>query len=178
MHGAWDLRTRAICAMLCAMGDSVVQRVGALVEAGEAEKLGERHFMTVLTLESGMRYGLVEDGRWAVVEEGALTVFEPGKEVLFVEVFEVPRLEFDERLERRGKELEFGADDLLYSFPVIELVGAMLGSASPHFRRMALMWLLPTELRALRDRISSVAADRSMPAALRELAQRMVVPAD
>jgi hypothetical protein len=39
------------------------------------------------------------------------------------------------------------------------------------------MWLLPTELRALREAIEAVAQDRSMPASLRELAQRMVVPA-
>jgi hypothetical protein len=112
-----------------------------------------------------------------VVEGERLSLFEPGRESLFVEVLEVPRAEFDERLERGGSERGFDGEEVLYSFPVLELVEAMLRSPSPHFRRISLMWLLPTELRALREAIEAVAQDRSMPASLRELAQRMVVPA-
>ena len=59
-------------------------------------------------------------------------------------MLEVPRAEFDARLEQAGDRLGCDPAEMLFSFPVLELVGAMLASPSPHFRRVSLMWLLPT----------------------------------
>jgi hypothetical protein len=164
--------------MLDGMGQPLTERLAALLEAGEAEPYAEHHFVSVLTLDSGMRYGLIEDGSWALVEGDELTVFAPGTEMLFVEVLEVPRDEFDDRVLEAGRGIGCDPEELLFSFPVVELVSATLASASPHFRRISLMWLLPTELRGLRQAILAVAQDRSMPGSLRELAQRMVVGGD
>ena len=78
--------------------------------------------------------------------------------------------------ERGAGERGLPAQDVMFSFPAVELVGAIIATRSKYLSRMALLWLLPSELRALRSEIKAFADDTSMPIALRDLAKRLVVP--
>jgi hypothetical protein len=157
------------------MTDAVRERFEAIVDAGDSEQVQERHFVGIFTLDSGLRYGLVDDLGWALVDGDQLTVFQSGNEPAFVEVLEHPRREFDERLEKGAAAMGFPAEDVLFSFPTMELVRVMLEGSSQHFCRLAIMWVQPSELRPLRAVLSGVAESPAWPAALRELAARLVV---
>ncbi|RLB62164.1 MAG: hypothetical protein DRI90_09705 [Deltaproteobacteria bacterium] len=157
------------------MSDAVRQRFDAMVDAGDSERVQDRHFVALFTPESGLRYGLVDDLSWAVVDGDQLTVFQRGSELAFVEVLEHRRSEFDEWLEQGAAASGFPVDEVLFSFPTTELLQVIFEGSSQHFCRMALMWLQPSELRSLRSVLLGVAESTAWPAALRELAARLVV---
>jgi len=157
------------------MSDDVRQRFDAIVEAGEAERVQERDFVSIFTLDSDLRYGLLDDLGWAMVDGAQLIPFQRGNETAFVEVLEHPRAAFDEQLEQGAVARGFPGEAVLFSFPAAEIVTAVLAGSSQHFCRLALLWLLPTELRGLRDAILAVAQGSDWPVALRDLAQRLVV---
>jgi hypothetical protein len=147
-----------------------------LVEDGVAETLGDEQFVSVLKLVSGARYGVVAGLRWAVVDGERFTLFGAGNEKAFVEALEYVRADFDDQLEAGAAARGFDGMALMFAFPAIELVQAMLLSGSPHFSRLALAWLRPTEIRAVRDELIAVTKDTLLPKAVRELATRLVVP--
>lgn len=146
----------------------------------EAEQYGEQHFVAVFTLDSGMRYGLTERGSdgvaWAVVDGDKLIEFGEGNENMFVEVLEQQRSVFDEQLEQGAADRDLPVDQTLLSFPAVALVRTMLVRQMPHFCRLSLMWLLPSELRELRAEIAALVDNKLLPTQLRELAGRLVVP--
>lgn len=164
------------------MNREVSEALRARVAREEVERIGTRSFVAVLTLDSAARLGLsIADGdeaeaRWAVVEGEVLTEFAHDKAIKFLEALENPRSEFDERLERGAAELGLPAEAVLFSFPVVPLVRALLEKDRPHFSRLSLMWLLPSELRELRVEISELVANDLLPRQLRDLAERLVVP--
>ncbi len=174
-------------------------RLLALSEASETERVDERHFLGVFTLDSGYRYGLVFKGNestpseskpsddepcdhgasalgWAVWTDDGLQLFTERNASHFVEVLEHRRSDFDEQLERGAVELGLPALETLLSFPAVALIRVILTSFSQHFISLGLRWLLPSELRELREEIQRVANDKLMPQGLRELAAHLVVP--
>jgi hypothetical protein len=56
------------------------------------------------------------------------------------------------------------------------VVRAVLAKEHPYLTRLALEWLRTTELRELRAEIKQVARSTDMPHAVRDLAERLVVP--
>ena len=149
-----------------------------LVEAGEAVAVGELSFVSVLELASGARYGLLAGPRWAVLEGERLIPFAPGDEKAFVEALEYPRREFDDLLEAGARARGFDGEAVMFTFPALELVQAMLVSGSPHFTRVALHWMRPTEIRAARAQLVAVTQNQLMAQAVRQLAERLIVPSE
>ncbi len=157
------------------MSDALRERFDAIVEAGDSEGVQDRHFVAIFTLDSGLRYGLVDDLSWALVDGDRLTVFQNGTETAFVEVLEHRRQQFDERLEQGAAACGFPAEEVLFSFPAMEIVRVMVEGASQHFCRLAMLWVKPSELRPLRSVLLGAAENSGWPAALRDLARRLVV---
>lgn len=164
------------------MHREVSEALRARVASEAVERIGPRSFVAILTLDSGTRLGLsIADGdaaeaAWAVVEGDTLTEFAPEAAIKFLEPLETPRAELDERLERSAADLGLPAEAVLFSFPVVPLVRAMLEKNRPHFARLSLMWLLPSELRELRKEIAELVHNDLLPRQLRDLAERLVVP--
>ena len=84
------------------MSDDVRQRFDEIVEAGEAERVQERDFVSIFSLDSDLRYGLLDNLGWAMVDGEQLVPLQPGNENAFVEVLEHPRASFDDQLEQSG----------------------------------------------------------------------------
>lgn len=168
-----------------------------LADAGAIERVGGDAFFGLLTFESGCRIGLAlgdaeqaaacwaavsgpaMDGAavdGAAVDGAVLTKFAESDAIKFVELIEHPRADIEARIEQAAKELELPAQSVVFSLPVVELVRAMLEKERAHFCRQCLLWLLPSELRALRAEIAAVAENELLPRQLRDLAARLVVP--
>jgi hypothetical protein len=164
------------------MGADVTQALRERVEAGEVERVGDEPFVCILVLDSGSRLGLTiaaddaAEAEWSMVTDGVLSRFAPERAIRFVELIENPRSEIEEGIERSAGELGLPAESVLFSLPVVELVRAMLAKNRAHFSRQCLMWLLPSELRALRAEIEAMVDNELLPRQLRELAARLVVP--
>ena len=157
----------------------------AVVSAGAGEVLAGHRFVALVPLESGARLGLGRpeaEGHpdvapsWLLVTGETVQSFSPGQERGFVELLEWSRSEFDETLERAAAEVGLPAEDVLFSFPAVDLVRAMLTAGSVHYCRVALSWLRASELREVRSEIVALSADTSLPTAVRELAVRLTVP--
>lgn len=168
--------------MLRAMSQTLRERVASLVEEGKTERVGEHDFLALMTLESGMRYGLLaadakETGqpRWGVVADSTLRAFGPGQENVLLEVLEHKRVDFEQRIEEAAEAHALPSLELVLSFPAIPLVRAMIRSESAHFCRMGLLWLLPSELRELRADIVACSENDDFPRSVRELAAHLVV---
>jgi hypothetical protein len=173
---------RSIGAMLEAM----TELANALRSAHAAET-AETHdtlcFVPLLTLESGARMGpcariAAEDGAvgWAAHDGDRLIPFSEANARHFVELLESDRRHIDDQIERAASERGLPVDEALFSLPAAPLVRAITVTRSPHYCRLALAWLLPTELRELRDDIAPLVDDTSLPHMVRELAQRLLVP--
>ena len=134
-------------------------------------------FVPLVSLDA--QYGVVVDEEggmvWAKADGDELVMFAVGDEPHFVEVLEHPRRDFDAMIESGAKEHELAPTDALFSFPVFELVAAMLKTTA-HYKYLALQWILPSELRELRDDIKPLCDDRSLPVHVRDLAKRLWVP--
>jgi hypothetical protein len=131
-----------------------------------------------MTLDSGARCGLDREGRWVLVPDGgkAPVRFDPAGAHLFHEVLEVRRARFDDAVETAARALELPAEEIVLTFPAVDVVRGVLAKEHPYLTRLALEWIAPTELRVLRAEIRAVTRIASMPTATKELAERLVVP--
>ena len=164
-------------------GADVSEALLARLDTDEnVERVADKPFFGVLTFDSGARLGFTigsDDAaraEWAMVEEGKLTAFDPVHAIQFVQLIETPRSEVDDGIEKGAAELGLPVESVLFSLPVVELVRAMLEKDRPHYSRLCLMWLLPSELRALRPEILALVDNELLPRQLRDLAGRLVVP--
>ena len=170
------------------MGADVTTALRQQLQAEGVERAGDHPFVTIVMLDSGARLALtipgpvddegvhIGDAQWAMVTGQELSLFEPERVIKFTELIENPRADIEERIERGAAEAGLPAESVLFSLPVVEIVRAMLAKDRPHFSRLSLLWLLPSELRALRADIAALVDNELLPRNLRDLAQRLVVP--
>lgn len=157
-----------------ALPTALAARVADLL-AERAEAWGAERVLPVATLESGMRLGL-SAARWiAVTDAGEVIVGEGERLYRFYEVVEQTRDSFDEALDQAARELALPADDLHLSFPVVEIIRAILARESTYLIRKALLFLRTTELRDARADIAALER-RNLPSPLKDLARRLLVP--
>ncbi len=148
----------------------------------EVERVQQRPFVCILTLGSGARLGLTigsgddDPAQWAMVAQEKLCPFAPDRVIKFVELIETARADIEDRIEKSAAALGLPGESVLFSFPVLEFARAMFEKQRPHFSRLCLMWLLPSELRPLRPEIRALVDDELMPRQVRDLAERLVVP--
>lgn len=159
------------------MSDLCTQ-IREILEGGGGEPLGTGRFLSLVTLDSGARYGLDHEGRWVVVpaDERPPVPFTVEDAHLMHEALEWKRNRFDDAIEKAAASAGLPKDDVVYSFPVVEVIRAVLGKRSAYLTRLALEWLRPSELRELRREILEVTTALNMPLPTRDLARRLVVP--
>lgn len=145
----------------------------------QAEGADAPRFLSLVTLESGARYGLDADLRWvlAAAETGAVVTLDKDSVHLLHEAIEWKRDVFDDALADGARAHALPVDEVVDAFPVADLLRAVLDKRISYLTRLALAWLRPSELRALRAEILAVSKDSFMPAPVRGLAERLVVPA-
>ncbi|AUX42899.1 hypothetical protein SOCE26_043370 [Sorangium cellulosum] len=159
------------------MDANLKEQVRALLEAGGGEPLDAGRFLPLVTLESGARVGLDGSAAWVFAPDGgAAQVFAPERGQVFFEVLESRRDDFDARIEEAARAAGLPAEEVVYSFPADQVVRAVLAKGLPTMTRLALSWLRLTEVRALRADIAAVSRDPTMPAPIRDLAERLTVP--
>jgi hypothetical protein len=151
-------------------------RVREILDGGGGAPAGATRFVPLVTLDSGARCGLGPEGWLLVPETGAPVAFSPDTAHLFHEVLEQKRRRFDDTLEEAARAAGLPAEAALFSFPAVDVVRAVLAKEHPYLTRLALEWIGPTELRLLRAEIQAVTRVQSLPAPVRELAERLVVP--
>jgi hypothetical protein len=160
------------------LGDGMRAHLEALSQAGTLEVLEGRPFAPLFSFDSGTRCGLClgDDGAaWAVARDGVLVPFSPKAARVLVEALELPREQFEAVIDRNAAALGFEGEPVSFSFPTVELVRVVLATRSAFLCRRALNWLLPSELRPLREDIAAMAGDTSLPNELRHLARRLIV---
>jgi hypothetical protein len=151
------------------------EKIAELCEAGPGRMVGEQVFLPLLTLESGRDYGLDGAARWTMCEADAtLVVFDDDTSLRFVELLEHERRGVEDRLEGRAAELGLPVDDVVLAMPAVELLAAVFASPSAHFVRLAIAWMLPSEIPALRKQLAEVADRSALPVALREHVRRLL----
>ncbi len=150
-----------------------------LNQGGGGEAIGDLRFLPLCTLESGARYGVDALGRWILVpaDERPPSVISAENAHLYHEALETKRRTFEDILADAAREHALPVDPLVFSFPATTVVRAMLEKRSSYLTRLALEWLLPSELRELRTEILAVTTDDRMPKPVRDFATRLVVPA-
>jgi hypothetical protein len=152
-------------------------RVREILEAGGGEIAGDQRFLPLVTLDSGARYGLDVEARWLIVPaEGPVVRYVPGVAHLFHEALEWKRDRFDEALEAGARAHGLPVDDVVFSFPAVDAVRAVLAKEHAYLTRLALQWIRPTELRELRADIKAVTTQPTMPLPVKDLAERLIVP--
>jgi hypothetical protein len=146
-------------------------------EKGRGEVAGTELFLPIVTLESGARCGLDREGHWLLVPgDGRAPVrFDEVSAPAFQEAIEKPRARFDEAVETAARALGLPAEEVLWSFPAVELVRAVLAKEHAYLTRLALEWIGPTELRPLRPAIVAVTKVATLPVSVRDLAKRLIV---
>ncbi len=158
----------------------LVARLQEILDAGGGEPLpsGGQRFVPLITLESGARCGLDREGAWLLLPEDGRPAVRSAPETahLFHEVLEQKRARFDDAVEAAARAAGLPADETVFSFPAVAVVRAVLAKQHAYLTRLALEWLLTTELRELRGEIRKVAQDTNMPLPVRDLAERLVVP--
>ncbi|APR77817.1 Hypothetical protein A7982_03164 [Minicystis rosea] len=158
-----------------------IAKVRELLEGGAGEALpgsAAERYLPLVTLDSGARVGLDREAHWVIVpDDGRAPVrWSEGAAHLFHEPLEWKRARFDDAVEDAARALGLPAEDVLFSFPVTEIVRAVLAKEQPYMTRLALEWLRTTDLRALRREILAVLKQDNMPVPVKDLAQRLVVP--
>ncbi|UQA56574.1 hypothetical protein [Polyangium aurulentum] len=158
---------------------SLGARARALVEEGKGEVVTGGGFLPLVTLDSGARIGLDAEGRFAIAdaEGSAVTPYADADGHVFHEALEWKRSRFDDALEEGARSLGLPVDDVLAAFPVAGVVRAVLGKGMHYTTRLALHWLRPSELREVRDDLLRISKDKTLPTPIRELAERLCVPA-
>jgi hypothetical protein len=151
--------------------------VRARIDEGRGEPNARGAWLPLLTLESGARYGIAADLQWIVAPpEGSPAWLEPATLHLLHEALESKRDRFEETLAEGARALEIPSEAVILAFPAVGLVRAVLGKRASYMSRLALLFLLPSELRELRGEIMAVRDDTLMPTPLKDLAARLVVP--
>jgi hypothetical protein len=154
------------------------KRVRELLDGGGGEAAaGTDPFVPLVTLDSGARCGLDREAVWLfVAESGRAVRYAPATAHLFHEVLEQKRRRFDDAVEEAARALGLPAEQVLFSFPAVDVIRAVLAKEHPYLTRLALEWIAPTELRTLRAEIRAVTRVLGMPLPVKELAERLVVP--
>ena len=157
---------------------TLVDRLRELLDGGGGEPAGAGRFLPLVTLDSGVRCGLDREACWVLVpDDGRPPIrYTPEAAHLFHEVLEQKRRRFDEALEEAARAQGLPAEEVLFSFPAVGVIRAVLAKQHPYLTRLALEWIGPTELRGLRAEIREVTRIPTMPAAIKDLAERLVVP--
>jgi len=153
-------------------------RLAEILDGGGEPAPGADRFLPLVTLDSGARCGLDREGRWLLVPDDGrpATRSTPDTAHLFHEVLEWKRPRFDDALEAGARAAELPADEVVFAFPTVDVVRGVLAKQHPYLTRLALEWLHPTELRALRADLREVTRTASMPLPVKELAERLIVP--
>jgi len=156
---------------------TLASRLAEILDTG-GEPAGDQRFVPLVTLDSGVRCGLDREGRWLLVPgDGRAPVrFDPGVAHLFHEALEWKRARFDDAVETEARALGLPAEEIVFGFPAIDVIRGVLAKEHPYLTRLALEWIAPTELRALRAELRAVTRTANMPLAVKELAERLVVP--
>jgi hypothetical protein len=156
---------------------SLADAVREALDAGRGELVEGKRALPLVTLESGARVALVEGGAWALLSpEGALRVVGEGDAYVLHEVVEQKRADFDAALEGAARAAGLDADAVVLAFPSTAVVRVLLDRRVPYLVHLALRWLVPTELREVREEIVRVSKGSDLPLPVRELAQHLVVP--
>jgi hypothetical protein len=160
------------------MAESFREQVRAILEGGGGEALGDGRFLPLITLESEARLGLDASGVWTVVptDGRAAARCTPGNEHMLYEVFETKRSDFEEKLAKAAAAAGLPGEETMLAFPATAVVRAVLDKEQPYLTRLALQWLVPTELREMRDAIVKVTKNREIPKVVKDLAARLIVP--
>jgi hypothetical protein len=153
-------------------------RVRELLDAGGGEPLESGRFLPVATLASGARLGLDASASWILVPEGGgpIRAYAAEHAHIFYEVLESRRDEFDDAIEAAARAAGLPPDEVVFSFPAIAVVRAVLTKSFPYLTRLALLWIRNTELRELRADLIAVSRSGDMPVPIRDLAERLIVP--
>jgi hypothetical protein len=160
------------------MEGTLAAQLREALDAGRGLVLGGRPALVLATLESGARVALDADARWFLVNaEGSVREATAGDEHVLYEALEQKRTDFEAALEQGARAAGVDPDAVVLAFPAVAVVRAVLARRVPYLVRLALLWLLPTELRELRDDIVRVSKGSDLPLPVRELAEHLVVPA-
>jgi hypothetical protein len=155
-------------------------QVTELLDGGGGEPIagGPDRFLPLVTLDSGARCGLDREGRWLLVPGDGRppTRYTPAAAYLFHEALEWKRARFDDAIEEAARPLGLPAYVVADSFPAVEVIRAVLEKEHPYLTRLALEWIRPTELRALRAELRAVTQAPSLPSPVKDLAERLIVP--
>ncbi len=159
-------------------GTTLSARVKEILDGGGGEAAGAGRFLPLCTLDSGSRCGLDPEARWLLVpDDGRPPVrFSPADAHLFHEALEQKRRSFDDAVEEAARAAGLPGDEVLFSFPAVDVIRAVLAKEHPYLTRLALEWIGPTELRLLRAEIRAVTKTTNMPLPVKELAERLIVP--
>jgi len=163
-------------ATLGAMNAAVEARIRELAEAGGGEVVFGTRFFPLVELDSGARIGLDAQARFGVTLPDALCVFAPEDGHMFHEVLEWKRNKFDDALEEGAKAHGLPPIEVSLSFPATGIVRAVLVKNMHYTTRLAMQWLRPSELREVQVEIRRIAEDRATPTALRDFANRLLLP--
>lgn len=166
----------AIRGTMAPMESPLAARIAEIFARGEGQ--GEPPFLPLVTLDSEARYGLDAERRWILAgpEGAAPLVISKSNVHLFHEALEWKRSRFDDAVTDAARALGLPEDEVVDSFPVFDLVRAMFERRVVFLTRLSLAWLRPSELREVRAEILVVSKDPLMPAPVRDLATRLVVP--
>ena len=158
------------------MQSPLAERIAEIFAKGEG--FGEPPFLPLVTLDSEARYGLDAELRWILAgPEGAEPLVITKSNVhLLHEALEWKRSRFDDAVAEAARAHGLPEDEVVDSFPVFDLVRALFERRVVFLTRIALAFLRPSELREVRAEILVVSKDPLMPAPIRDLATRLVVP--
>ncbi len=157
------------------MPSTLAEQIAEIFAKGAGH--GEPPFLPLVTLDSEARYGLDAELRWILAApEAAPIVIDKSNVHLLHEALEWKRSRFDDAVTETARSLGLPEDEIVDSFPVFDLVRAIFEKKTSYLTRLALAWLRPSELREVRSEILLVSKDKLMPAPVRGLAERLVVP--
>ena len=161
-------------------GTTFSAQVTELLDGGGGEPVagGPDRFLPLVTLDSGARCGLDREGRWLLVpgDDRPATRHTPATAHLFHEALEWKRARFDDAIEEAARALGLPAYAVADTFPAVEVIRAVLEKEHPYLTRLALEWIRPTELRELRVELRAVTKAPNLPAPVKDLAERLIVP--
>lgn len=160
------------------MTDILKQALSAIFEAGGGEDAADSRVLALAALESETRIAIDAEKRFYALPPEGRAPFrcEPGNEYMFYEVLESKRSAFEDQLCEAARKHSLPENELLSAFPSIEIIRGVLEKNMAHTTRLALLWALPSELRELRADIIKASKAKNMPAAIKQLCERMVVP--
>jgi hypothetical protein len=130
----------------------------------------------LVTLESGAVISLDRSAHWIhTSSEGLMTQFTAATGHVFAEVVEQPRDTFDDALAASARAAELPSDEVVFAFPALDVVRAVLAKNYAYLTRLALLWIRPSELREMRAEIILVTETPNIPGPVKDLARRLTV---